>query len=421
MKDVLPRYVLVDRHDISPTTNVYDLCRPGDKSWVWNPRAISELALYGHTIGRDTLCTTVMRTEAPRTGALSWGQDDTIDPALDKLKLAFDMSVASSSTVHLSLSAGYDSRLLLALCLSRGIRPTLSVMGYPDSTDVVVASAIAAKVGLPIRRIELSGRDYLTYGTQIATDTSGVKTAVNWHTWLYSKELDARDGVHLIGSNGEFARSFYLDKRGLNSLADALPPTLAPSYWIARLSRRRLKFSRQNPLLRDRTANPISLAIDAMRTLDWTPRTFADALDCFYTQQRVRHFIGAGLACFAQFGTPRSPFLDDGWISAVARMTRRLKRGSYFHAESTRRLRPELAEFPYNQLANGRQGSSYHPFADLCMTSEITELIADSSHLDAFASRSERLKVLADARCNQMEERNLWLTLHFASQPAARH
>lgn len=419
MTDVLPQYELAQsQRNAHRAKTVYSLCRPGDIAWHWNSRAIAELALYGHTIGNDTLCTGVTRVAPGRVGDLDWNRQDTIDTALEQLKLAFTACVADASKVHLSLSAGYDSRLLLALCLSQGIRPELSVVGYPDSTDVVIASAIAAKVGLPIRRIELSAQDYLTYGDRIAADTSGVKTAVNWHTWLYAKELDARDGVHLVGSNGEFARSFYLDNRRLNPFADTLPPGLAPSYWVARLARRRMKFSRHNPVLRDRTANPIRLALDGMRELDWGPRTFADALDCFYTQQRVRHFIGGGLACFARFGTPRSPFLDDAWIAAVAQMNRRFKRSSYFHAESTRRLRPELSEFTYNQLADGRQGSSYHPFDDFCMTRQVTELIADSPQLDVFATRAERLSILSDVGCSQMEERNLWLTLHFASQPA---
>jgi hypothetical protein len=419
MLDVHPSYQLAgDAADVNTAGSVYALMRPSDERWNWNHAAIAEIALFGHTTGTNTLCEGIIRRPFDRQPKFDWNVDETIDMALEKLVSAFHTCVDGASAVHLSLSAGYDSRLLLALCLSQGVKPELSVMGYPDSTDVIVASAIAAKVGLPIRRIELRQEDYLEYGPQIAADTSGTKTAINWHTWLYAKALDAKDGVHLVGSNGEFARSFFLDNRRLNPLADRLPAGLAVGYWIARLTRRKMKFSRYNPLLSGAQAGPVRLATAGMRSLDWSPVTFADALDCFYTQQRVRHFIGAGLACYARFGRPRSPFLDDGWMNAVARMNRRLKRGSFFHAESVRRLAPELSEFAYNQLADGRQGRSYHPFAALCMTPKVTEMIADSAYLDTFATRAERLSILNDAACEQMEERNLWLTLHFASQPA---
>lgn len=416
MIDALPLYA--SSHAKTVLDNkVFNLRTPDDPEWNWNDRAIASLALYGHTIGDDTLCNGVSRRPADWVGPLRWGTDTTIDRSLAALKVAFRKCIDGASNVHLSLSAGYDSRLLLALCLSEGVKPNLSVMGYADSTDVIIAEAISKAVDLPIRRIELQAEDYLSFGHRIAYDTSGVKTPVNWHTWLYAKALDARNGVHLVGSNGEFARSFFFDNPRLNPVANHLPAVAAHAYWTAKITRRRGKFSKHNPILRGITADAFALAHAGMSGLDWKARGFSEALDCFYTQQRVRHFIGAGLACYSEFGTPRSPFLDDGWMISAARLSRKLKQNSFFHAESTRRLVSELDVFPYNSLADGKRGRSYHPFAELCSKPEVTELISESSVLDKWASAADRRAILTDTACNQLEERNLWLTLHFASSP----
>lgn len=401
-----------------PVESVFEGIAPGDEGWRWNERALASLAIFGHTLGTDTLCESVTRAPAAERASLDWGREQTIDAALEALKIAFRGCVEGASDVHLSLSAGYDSRLLLALCLSEGVRPHLSVMGYEDSTDVVIAKALGDTVGLPVRRIELTAADYLRHGNQIAFDTSGVKTAMNWHTWLYSRALDARDGVHLVGSNGEFARSFFLDSHRLNALADVSPGWAAYAYWFARIERRRRKFSRLNPVIRSAKAKAEHLLSAALDPLDWAPRNLMDTLDCFYAQQRVRHFIGAGLACYKSFGTPRSPFLDDRWIRAAARLTRPLKRGDYFHAEATRRLAPQLNALPYNTLVGGGQGPAYHPFAEVGRLAETEDIIVHSKALDCWATSAERRAILADRACDQLEERSLWLTLHFAATTA---
>lgn len=397
---------------------IFERVAPSDKGWCWNERALASLAIFGHTLGTDTLCEGVARVPPAERASLDWGRDQTIDAALEALKNAFRGCIEGAAAVHLSLSAGYDSRLLLALCISEGVRPHLSVMGYEDSTDVVIAKALGEVVGLPVRRIELSANDYLRHGSQIAFDTSGLKTAMNWHTWLYSRALDARDGIHLVGSNGEFARSFFLDSRRLNPLADVSPGWAAHAYWFARIQRRRRKFSRHNPILRSRRADASHLLPAALGSLDWAPRNLMETLDCFYTQQRVRHFIGAGLACYRAFGTPRSPFLDDDWIKTAARMTRHLKRDNHFHAEATRRLAPQLDALPYNKLVGGGQGPTYHPFAEVCRLAETEDIIVNSEAIDRWTTPSQRRAILEDHACDQLEERSLWLTLHFAGTSA---
>lgn len=411
-------------------SNVYDVARDAGLSWAWNTRAIESLALFGHTVAADTLCHGVHRVPpASRVSVkngravidplparpFEWNRSDDIRPAYDCLVQVFNECVQGADKVKISLSAGYDSRLLFGLALHRGIKPHLSVMGFDDSTDVVVARNLANAVGLTLDVFQLKGDDYLSSGLEIAKATSGVKTAVNWHTYLYSSKTREAGVPHLVGSNGEFARTFFFDYEKLVGVASHMPAGAVSLYWAARCARRAAKFSRANPFVAHRMATVRNVVRASAIEKRWGASDFLSGLDTFYAAQRVRHFIGGGLACYAAFGEPRSPFLDARWLRAIAFLGRRWKVGSAYHVEATRLLKPLLAEQPYNRLPQGGQGSSYHPFSALSKSDRLMELLVESPHLDQWASRQQRLVCLNDSACNQEEERNLWLTLHFAA------
>lgn len=416
--------------------NVFDVAKRAAIPWRWNLRSIRALALCGHTLNEDTLCVGVQRLtpgtylKAEAGGIRStrlpiqpfvWDMDDGMNEALSALKVGFREAVGSAEEVHLSLSAGYDSRLLLALCLDSGITPKVSVMGYEESTDVVVARKLCERAGLDLTVVEIDGQDYLKMGATIADATSGVKTAANWHTFLYHKGKDFSHGVHLVGSNGEFARSFFFDVARLNRFVDAAPPQMLRAYWAVRYARRFLKFSRYNPFLRwANVGSPLALAGKAVVQPGYAPHNLSSALDAYYTGQRVRHFIGAGLACYAYHGSPRLPFLHPRWIRAVARLRREHKRNDNYHQYCTARLAPALVELPYNQLEDGSKGPSYSPFNQFSRSRQVSELLLSSTHLRQWITPDQLSKVLNDSGCDQAEERSFWMTLHFAAEALAQ-
>lgn len=235
----IPFYYAISKSDeLFIGDNVFEVAKRAKLSWTWNERSIRCLALYGHTLNEDTLCEGVHRL--PASSRLSrqkgewvvepissspflWDRNARQEEAILDLTDALDQCVGNASMVHLSLSSGYDSRLLLALCLNRGIVPSISVMGNRDSTDVVIASDICRRIDLPIQVIRLDASDYLRLGSSIAYATSGVKTSINWHTYLYCMGKDFSDGIHLVGSNGEFARSFFFDKPRLDIFSKNSP------------------------------------------------------------------------------------------------------------------------------------------------------------------------------------------------------
>jgi hypothetical protein len=397
--------------------SVFEVVRDAHLAWRWNRRAITALALFGHTVGDDTLHPDVAhlpyaavitahgdslrieRQDQAWSAAFAPQSASDPDEAVSTLEKVFgEMAVPNAV---LSLSAGFDSRLLLALTLKAGYRPRALTMGFAASTDVRVARQITAALGLEHVVVEIAADDYFAHARSIVAATSGTKTASHWHTDLYARAAGlGANVVHYVGSNGEFARSFYLDW-GLAGVAVGAGPTaLLTAYFAARLARRARRFPR--PLFKG-GPGLMEFVRTAARSATRHTHTLADALDCFYATERVRHFIGNGLALYAQHGAPRSPFLDGRWIRAVAALPRTERLGSNYHRRAIAALWAPLAAFPMGAggpmerrappLYHFRdpKPKGYSPFADVLLDARTRELVVEASALDEILPRANRL------------------------------
>ncbi|MFM6220782.1 MAG: hypothetical protein ACKPDM_10515, partial [Dolichospermum sp.] len=76
---------------------------------------------------------------------------------------------------------------------------------------------------------------------------------------------------------------------------------------------------------------------------------FGDGLDNFYASERVRNFIGLGLALFRSKYTTFSPFLDARFIRYTAMARRYDKLANRMHKAVIGQLRPELLNFPTDE------------------------------------------------------------------------
>lgn len=403
---VMPQFC--DASGEGPYGSAYDV--NGD--WSYDQSSLVSLALFGHTVGTKTL-SSAARRRTLNPPHLVWDADGTVDEAFDALTTSFASCLTGASAIQLPLSAGYDSRLLLALCLRFGITPEVSVMGSERSTDVMVASEICGRLGIPIAVTQIRPDDYLKAGPEIAKVTSGEKLAAHWHTYLYARDAFRGDAVQLVGSNGEFARSYYFDHPRLNAVVDRMAASTLPAYWLTKFARRVHKFSRHNPIVRGKQQGAMKLAATPISSR-WGAKTLPSALDAFYVEHRVQHFIGSGVACYAAFGKPRSPFLDGGWIRSVAALPRALKRQNRYHLECIKRLYPDLLDVPFNQHPGGGREVAYDAFEQVSRFTETVDIIQDSKHLDRWATRDARSAILRDDRCQQIAERSFWLSLHFA-------
>ncbi len=422
--------------------SVFDVARRAGLAWRWNERAVRCLAWLGHTFGEDTLHPDVRRVPPDAVllhdgerlelthGSFWRGAFGAPRASLDEAVRAFgeatDDLLAERPVV--TLSAGFDSRAVLARVLRAGVRPALLTMGRADATDRIVAAAIARDHGLDHHVVELHARDYLTHGKAIAAITSGTKTAGNWHTYLFSRHAAGlAPGPLLGGTNGEFARTYYRDKGAPARAFDLGPTRLATAYFAARIERRRRRFPFPLPFLRDAgPAAALALARDLGALVASAPSPL-DALDLFYATQRVRHFIGNGLALCAATKPPASPFLDARWIRAAGHLRRADKLGSRLHRRIIADNAPGLLRYPVHaepEMAREppplywRRRSpevSYNVFGEVIRLPAVRDLVVESRALDDLGPRAERERVFDHAHAESIE---LLLTLHFAAEAA---
>ncbi len=346
----------------------------------------------------------------------------TLSDAIRAFEAVLDEQIGAGPVV--SLSGGLDSRLILSRFLARGARPLCITMGSAESTDVAVASAIARRFALPHRVVELRAGDYLVHAAEITRAASGTKSARHWHTFLYPKAagLSARS-THFVGANGEFARTYFLDKGIVARLANHVPGALAARlFFEAKYGERRQAAAIGAPLpargvppRRERIAARLSALAGSGRLLD--------RLDRFYATHRVRHFIGNGMALYNAVAPTRSPFLDTRWIQAVARLPRASKLGGAFHRAAINANAAGLLEFPAGaeeRLARRppRLGWTskvpwvgYSPADELLTRGPAAELLQDSTELDALCAPAERRRLLdlGSSRVN-----GVLLALHFS-------
>ena len=424
----------------------FDVAARSGRKWKWNDRAVACLGLVGHTVGEDTLHADVRRL-APdtvlriRNGRSAFAPGDfwtrvfsaprrkPREPVEEAVE-AFQSALADvlEPSPFLSLSAGFDSRLLLAGMLREGVRPVCVTTGAPESTDVVVANDIARRFHLEHRVVELKPEEYLSRASEIVRITGGTKTAAHWHTYLYLLGANLPAGAtHYAGANGEFARTYYLDKGIVARLANRAPESLLRAFmalkFLDRGESRRLK----SLLLGrgDRPEAPSAPALGRFLADFARPgRRFLERLDGFYATQRVRHFIGNGLALYNAVAPTRSPFLDARWLGSAARLPRKWKLGSRWHREAIFRLCPELLDFPVTAGAarmsrrppsfywlRRPRGIGYSPFRAVIENPGVREMVRDSSALDRFADRRSREDLLSSGGVRAAE---FLLTMHFA-------
>jgi asparagine synthase (glutamine-hydrolysing) len=234
--------------------------------------------------------------------------------------------------------------------------------------------------------------------------------------------LGPRD-VHYVGSNGEFARTFYLDRGAITRALAGGPTALFEPFLLAKLARRARRMPEALVAL---GPSPLELARHAAGLVKGVAPRFGDALDAFYTMQRVRHFIGLGLALYSSHGDPRSPFLDARWLRAIARLPRSERVGANYHRRAMLRLGPDLMRFPVGEggpmeprapalyYASGKGGVSYSAFDGVLADPRVEEMLAESRGLDELVPRAVRI----EAARERSPAAEVLLTLHFAHEVA---
>jgi hypothetical protein len=358
-------FYYADENGIHFGSTVLEVLRSAKLGWEWNWRALASMVYFGHPLRRDTLHARIRRLWAGdivrwRAGKtelttvsepVAPNEPRPVEAAVDAI-LSFVRKHGNDKSV-VPLSAGFDSRLILAAFLAAGIRPTLFVKGVNrQATDVRIAHQIAAALDLPIRYADLPWHDYVQYRDRIVELTSGTKTPDNWHTFVGTKRAGFNpDTVLFTGTNGEYARTLWADRGLVLLVAELLSRYSVPRFWDAKLNR-----IAGMPTVAEGMSREFSECLAGAREMfrNWLlenygpPTSLAATNDEFFRRERIPAFHANGYALYTANCRVRTAFLSPEWYNAVRQMPRTMKLGSRWHRYAIGRLCPKLLDFPTN-------------------------------------------------------------------------
>lgn len=355
-----PYFYTIESGRIVHGANVFDVFS-GMKAplWKWNYEAFYRVCNIDHTIAEETIHQDIFRVPAASLLVHMHGQDQAeiisiaspfsfnqIDAAAGvKLFGAIVPDyIHSSGKYALSLSAGMDSRLLLATCFKQGIQPVTATMGHADATDVRIANAIAKDFKLEHQVISLESKDFLNenFARQIVLTSSGTKSFAHWHTHIYTTKLGFGNGyTHLAGANGETARAYYFNKGIFSKMLQYGNFGAFKKFWG-------MKLDHGNQFVASSVKNKIDQAQvlkQIVRCCD-TVATDADKFDWFYAFERVRNFIANGMALYNLRYKTISPMLDERFLRMAFSLKRKYKLNSVLHKKLIGAFCPDLLKYP---------------------------------------------------------------------------
>jgi len=354
-------YYTVQENNLFHDDTVIGVLKKSGLSWAWNWTTLADLSFLDHVLENDTLHSQIYRVLPGSTlhfqqgsltlSSLKWEDLNPFFSAKPSTALnLFNQSIETwaKDDVVVSMSGGFDSRVILSSLLKQGCKPSLLTMGSENSTDVVISQQIASELGLDLSVVKLNIEDYLKYGYRVAALTNGTKTARHWHTYLYCLPIKDADSVFFVGTNGEFARTFYFDKGRMAMIKNWLDPSSnLRQVWQQRLNSifKPEEIKGLHPgFAQEFDENHQSMRLK--RLMDLSHNTLLPGLDRFYLEQRVKNFMGNGLKLYSENVSWRAPFLSAEWISTIWNLPRSWKLGSNWHRFAIQKNYPKLLNFP---------------------------------------------------------------------------
>ena len=342
---------------------VLDVLEKSGLAWSWNWRALADFSFFDHTLERDTLHSEVWRVPPGsclhfcqgklHQEILSWDELNPPEPSSARTALdRFNQGVQEwlNDPVAVSLSGGFDSRLILASVLKAGVKPFVFTMGNEESTDVMISRQIAHHFQLDYRIVQLNFADYFPQGKYLARLTNGTKAIRHWHTYFYPHYAQVpRNHVVYIGTNGEFAKNFYYDKGILLLYQNwAAPVQALRQMWAGRLRYGTLfqpsEFSQIHPgFVQELSSEAQAHRID--RLVELSNHRLCGGLEQFYVNNRVQNFMGNGLKLYAENLNVRLPFMNREWMRSIWNLNYRWRLGNNWHRFAIEQTLPALMNF----------------------------------------------------------------------------
>jgi hypothetical protein len=213
-----------------------------------------------------------------------------------------------SATVNAHLTAGFDSRALLALLLSKvdSSQIRLSTMGDEYNLDVQTAKNIAGRYRISHQHLTpappaadefLHHVDLLAYFMN--GDTNGKRAAGN-----PLPGSNVNEAPHFFGTGGELYRGNTYPVRHVQALAQWFPP--AVTHFLVRRVDRGNRGSLMRSELLEQVVERLRQVIDGYYEQDGNT---ADVFDLFYAQERLGRWASLSARC-TWWTHYASPFAD---------------------------------------------------------------------------------------------------------------
>ncbi len=275
----------------------------------------------------------------PRGWCADHGHD--LDRGIAQAQAAIGLGIPTEGPVDLPITGGKDSRVVLALCLSMGLRDRLRLFtrGYEGHPDVVVGRGIAEALGLPHRREAPHGSDEPAFWSR---DRFFAKLAAqSWQTdamvggWDLILGQSLGQETLISGHMGEVLKAYSKKK---------LPEGRLDPAAMVRLQ---APFDPMDLLLPEARAaleGELRAQMDEARAAGAVE---ADLPDLFYFRNRLPNWLGAIRAIKSFERQPVVPLGAPALLDLAFRLTPEERARELLHYRIIERTAPELLPLPF--------------------------------------------------------------------------
>jgi asparagine synthase (glutamine-hydrolysing) len=248
-------------------------------------------------------------------------------------------------SISLSMSGGYDSRLLLALLLEAGVRPSLFTYGGADDPEVRLVESIATSEGLRLEKVD---KDAISDPPQDQFRDivhENLRLFDGWKVYgsIFDNGADALDRAERVnnnrvkvnGSGGEIYRNFFYlpDKEyPVRQVVWSFYSRYAP-FWCTAI----FNEDQYEKVI----ADSILDSIGATGTL-----LDRAQVEMVYPLFRTRFWTARDVCVNLGFGPTLFPFMEPRSVAGTFNIPIKWKSHGLFEGRMIRRINPRLAAYP---------------------------------------------------------------------------
>jgi hypothetical protein len=257
--------------------------------------------------------------------------DAILEKLTEKLKCAIVNVSGSGGPIFIPLTAGYDSRVILAAAQYAGIKAESYTTGhyYISHADVTLPFKLAATVGYRhnyIKKAAFSKEKEALYDYHTAGNTNDIdRTKFSHGQWepFGKGDLIFRGGLFEIG------RCFYWDKMGADLTIKSIMKAVGYD---------------SNPGSFNETA-----LLEWVNWVKQTPTEGLDWRDRFYLEQRVAGWLSSIEQSLDLTGTERFYIINShNIISLLLSIPVEKRKTSQHHIDLIEKMFPDLLKYPFN-------------------------------------------------------------------------